>query len=396
VNWSNQASGFEKLARLSEVAGGIPALPGNSWHLLGGAEVAFPSLIADIDAARRTCHMEFYIWNIGGSADLVAEAHLRAAARGVVCRVLVDAVGSRPFLRSELYRRLRSGGVNLRSAMPVNPFRMLFVRFDLRLHRKFAVIDGEVGYAGSMNMADPAYFKRDAHVGQWVDAMVRLQGPAVEGLAITFLEDWELETGEGAEQLVDTGDAHAIAPKGPAIVQVVPSGPLVREESIEAVLLTAIYAARNDLVLTTPYFVPDEVLLMALTSAALRGVDVTLVIPARVDSKLARLASQPFKGDLLEAGVRIVQFEPGFLHTKSVTVDGELSLFGSLNLDPRSLILNFEITLSIYDEAFTKALRALQQSYIDQSTPIDRAAWRARPRLQKFVENAARLLSPLL
>ena len=128
-------------------------------------------------------------------------------------------------------------------------------------------------------------------------------------------------------------------------MQVVPSGPVVREESIQAVLLGAIYAARRELVMTTPYFVPDESLVMALMSAALRGVEVTLVVPARVDSRLARLASQPHKGELLEAGVRIAEFQGGLLHTKSVTVDGELSLFGSLNLDPRSLILNFEITL---------------------------------------------------
>ena len=238
---------------------------------------------------------------------------------------------------------------------------MLFVRFDLRLHRKIVVIDGEVAYTGSLNLVDPRYFKQGAHVGQWVDAMVRLRGPAVEALAITFLEDWELETGEGVDRLRETGDVHPLASRGRAVVQVVPSGPVVREESIQAVLLGAIYAARRELVMTTPYFVPDESLVMALITAALRGVEVTLVLPARVDSRLARLASQPHKGELLEAGVRIAEFQGGLMHTKSVTVDGELSLFGSLNLDPRSLILNFEITLSVYDRAFTASLRALQQ-----------------------------------
>ena len=396
VDWSIVGTECEPQARLSEVAGGIPALAGNELHLLDDAEAVFDALLADIAAARRTVHMEFYIWYVGGRADEVAEALLRARARGVTCRVLVDAVGSHEFLRSGLARRLREAGVAVRAALPVSPLRMLFVRFDLRLHRKIVVIDGEVAYTGSLNLVDPRYFKQGAHVGQWVDAMVRLRGPAVEALAITFLEDWELETGEGVDRLRETGDVHPLASRGQAVVQVVPSGPVVREESIQAVLLGAIYAARRELVMTTPYFVPDESLVMALVTAALRGVDVTIVLPARVDSRLARLASQPHKGELLEAGVRIAEFQGGLMHTKSVTVDGELSLFGSLNLDPRSLILNFEITLSVYDRAFTASLRALQRSYVERSTPMDLVGWRERSFARRFAENAARLLSPLL
>jgi cardiolipin synthase len=396
VDWKSVGVECEPLARLTESAGGIPALSGNAWLLLDHAEAVFRSLIADIDAARRTCHMEFYIWGLGGMADEVVEALLRASARGVICRVLVDAVGGHAFFRSDRVGRLRQGGVKVQAAMPVNLFRMLFVRFDLRLHRKIVVIDGETAYTGSLNLVDPRFFKREAEVGQWVDAMVRIQGPAVEALAITFLEDWELETGEGIERLRETGDAHPRAASGTALVQVIPSGPLLGPESIQAVLLMTIYAARRELVLTTPYFVPDETLVTALTSAALRGVEVTLVVPARVDSKLTHLASQPFKGDLLEAGVHIALFEGGLLHTKSVTVDGELSLFGSLNLDPRSLMLNFEITLAVYDRPFTAGLRVLQQSYIERSTWMDLATWQARPFLRSFAENAARLLSPLL
>jgi cardiolipin synthase len=396
VDWSAVGAECEPLARLAEAAGGITALPGNACRLFDDAETVFRALIADIDAARRTCHLEFYIWSVGGTADEVAEALLRAAARGVICRVLVDAIGSHAFLRSELIERLRRRGVAVKAAMPVSLLGMLFVRSDLRLHRKIVVIDGEVAYTGSQNLVDPRYFKQGAHVGQWVDSMARVQGPAVEALALTFLKDWELDTGEGLERLAGTGDAHPLPPVGSAVVQVLPSGPDVREESIQAVLLMAIYSARRELVLTTPYFVPDEPLVTALMSAAVRGVEVTVVLPARVDSLLVRLASQPHKGDLLEAGVRIAEFEAGLLHTKSVTVDGELSLFGSLNLDPRSLVLNFEITLCVYDRAFTAELRGLQQSYIERSQPMDLAAWRARPAPRRFTENAARLLSPLL
>jgi cardiolipin synthase len=396
VDWSVECGPAEPLARLAEVAGGIPAQPGNELRLLHDAEAAFDALVADIDAAERTCHLEFYIWFAGGRADGVADALLRARARGVTCRVLVDAVGSHVFLRSGLISRLRDAGVEVQAALPVNPLRMLFVRFDLRLHRKIVVIDGETAYTGSMNLADPHCFKPEARVGQWVDAMVRVRGPAVEALAIIFLEDWELETGAGVERLADSADARPQPARGSAIAQLVPSGPVLSEESIQSVLLLAIYSAHREIVLTTPYFVPDEPLVTALTSAALRGVRVTLILPARVDSRLASLASQPHQDDLLEAGATIALFQDGLLHTKSVTVDGELSLFGSLNLDPRSLILNFEATLAVYDRDFTAALRGLQETYLARSRLLDLDERRARPALRRFAEDAARLLSPLL
>jgi cardiolipin synthase len=396
VDWSQLGAECEPLARLTEAAVSIPALQGNDLQLIRHTDEVFHSMIADIDAAKSTCHMEFYIWNLGGLADEVAESLLRAASRGVLCRVLVDTVGSHDFLRSEMVGRLREGGVSVRAALPSGLIRNLFVRFDLRLHRKIVVIDGEVAYTGSLNLVDPRYFKQGAGVGQWVDAMVRVRGPAVEGLAVTFLEDWELETREGIERLSQTGDVHPIPACGDSVVQVVPSGPLLENDAIKQILLMAIYAARRELVMTTPYFVPDESLLTALVTAASRGVDVTIIVPAKVDSRLVRLASQAHKGDLISSGVKVALFDAGLLHTKSITVDGELSLFGSLNLDPRSLYLNFEITLSVYDRKFTAELRDLQQSYIDQSEWMDLDEWQSRSRLQRFAENTARLLGPLL
>jgi cardiolipin synthase len=161
-------------------------------------------------------------------------------------------------------------------------------------------------------------------------------------------------------------------------------------------LLAAIYAARRELVLTTPYFVPEESMLLALGSAARRGVEVTLVVPARNDSKLVDLASRAFQGDLAEAGVRIMLFDAGLLHTKSITIDGEVSLFGSVNLDPRSMVLNFELTLAVYDREFTQYLRDLQEQYIEKSRRLDLDAWRARSWGRRLAENTARLVGPLL
>jgi len=396
VDWLPLGDECRSLSNLCAAAVGIPAMPDNDLKLLRNADVTFRSIVADIDAAQRSCHFEFYIWHPGGMADLVVEALIRAAARGVACRVLVDAVGSHEFLRSQLVRDLRSGGVAVRGALPVGLTRMLFYRLDLRIHRKIVVIDGQIGYTGSMNLVDPAFFKQGAGVGQWIDAMVRLRGPAVEALAVTFLEDWELEAAEGLERVRAHGGAHAVAPAGSAVVQVAPSGPTTDRMPIQAIILSAIYSAHTEVVLTTPYFVPDEIMVIALASAAARGVQVTIVIPKRVDSRLVRLASEAHKGDLLKAGVRIVLFEGGLLHTKSVTIDGRMCLFGSLNLDPRSLQLNFEITLAIYDVGFTSALRELQADYISQSTMVDLARWQNRSVAVRFVDNAARLLSPLL
>jgi cardiolipin synthase len=396
VDWSTTGRYCEPLGRMVEAAGGIPTLPGNRLQLLDTWQEVFDALIADIDAATRTAHLVFYIWNEGGRADDVVDALLRAAGRGVRCRVLVDDVGSRAFLRSRTAKRMRDGGVELVSALRAGLVRNLFVRFDLRMHRKIVVIDGRVAYTGSLNMVDPRFFKKDAGVGEWVDAMVRIEGPVVEALAITFLEDWALESSETVEQLAETGDVHPLTPKGTSAAQAIPSGPAVHFNLIEPVLISTIYAARRELILTTPYFVPDEALLVALGSAALRGVEVTLIVPAKVDSRLVRWASGAFKGDLLAAGVKVMLFDGGLLHTKSVSVDGELSLFGSLNLDPRSLHLNFEITLAVYDTEFTGRLRTLQQSYIDQSELMDLEAWRSRSAAVRFTENTARLLGPLL
>jgi len=395
VNWTQHGESSESLAQLAANAAGLPALPGNTLELIGDWESSLRRLITDIDTARSTCHMEFYIWHPGGLADEVADALVRASQRGVVCRVLVDAIGSKLFLSGPVARKLEEAGVQVESALPGGIFHTLVLRFDLRMHRKIVVIDGEVAYTGSLNLVDPRFFKQDSNVGQWVDAMVRLQGPAVEPMAITFLLDWELERNESIDALRETADARRLHELGDSIVQVVPTGPTIEGDAIQILLMT-IYAARRELIVTTPYFVPDEAVLTALISAARRGVATTLIVPARVDSLLVRLAGQAHIGQLLDAGVKVMLFDGGLLHTKSVTVDGELCLFGSLNLDPRSIYLNFEITLAVYDRHFTNELRALQQSYLEKSSAMKLSDWTNRSRPQQFADNVARLMSPLL
>jgi len=396
VNWNALEADYRPLAEMCERTIGVPALAGNHIELLDDWKHVFRRLLADIESATSTIHLEFYIWSDGGEVDRVADALLDAQRRGVTCRVLVDALGSHRFLRGKACQRLRTGGVHIVAALPGGLLRLPFVRFDLRLHRKIVVIDGRIGYTGSLNLVDPRYFKRDAGVGEWVDAMVRVEGPAVEAMQIIFLADWYVESHAKLDNLLQTCDAQPQRSRGDVETQVMPSGPDLPANAIEQVLLTAIYSARRELLITTPYFVPSEPLTLALVAAARRGVKVVLVLPRRVDSRLVRYASSAFKGELLEAGVNIALFNDGLLHTKSVTVDRTHSLFGSVNLDPRSFRLNFEILLAMYDSKFTAQLADLQQRYIDRSELMDLERYHRRPRYAKVLENFARLLGPLL
>ena len=384
----------EPIRRQAESVLGFPALRGNELELFDDAERVFEALIDDIDDARSHCHLCFYVFQQKGGTAPVVDALARAARRGLRCRVLADAIGSEAFLSSNLAERLREAGVELVSALPTGPLRALFVRRDLRNHRKIVVIDDCVAYTGSLNLVDPHFFKRDAGVGEWVDAVVRVTGPTAAALGGVFALDWSVETGEACEW--PQASEATRERTGASIVQVVPSGPDLRPQAIHQLLLTAIYSARRELVMTTPYFVPDEAILTALLSAAMRGVVVQLIVPARNDSRLVSLASAAHFDDLLSAGVRIALFEGGLLHSKSLTIDGETSIFGSVNLDMRSLWLNFEISLFIYDADFTSRLSALQRSYLASSRPLELEAWRERSATRRLTENAVRLLAPLL
>jgi len=384
----------QALARLGETLLEAPLLSGNRLELLPGAERGFQALLADLDRATATCDIESYIWSPGGWPDDVAEALLRAARRGVACRVLLDAVGSKDFLASSWPRRLAEGGVRVQAALLTGALRALVARPDLRLHRKIVVIDGNVAYAGSLNMADPRLFKKHVGVGEWVDALARIEGPAVDGLNMVFLRDWAIE----ADVPPDQFRARPIpaVPAGEAAVQILPSGPYQRVRAIEQVVLGAIYAAEREVVLTTPYFVPTESLQTALMTAAARGAAVTLIVPTRVDSRLAALASRAYLADLRAGGAHVALYRDGLLHTKSITVDGRFSLFGSLNLDPRSLHLDFEVTLAVYDAGFTAALRALQEEYLGRSQLPDVETLRPRSAWGRLGEDVARLLGPVL
>ena len=389
---SRLSSGGESVSRLAQTAVGLPLMSGHRLQLLADSESIMRAMIADIDAALSSVHMEFYIWSAGGFVDDLIAALVRAARRGVACSTLMDSLGSRPFFKSEDFHRLREAGVNVVEMLPVNPLRALFVRFDLRDHRKIAVIDRRIAYLGSMNIADPRFFKQDAGVGEWVDAMVRIEGPAAWVLEAVSLSLTSLQTGSPFAP----PPPPSLAPVGTSHVQVFPSGPQASTQPIDTLLLAAIYAARHEIVLTTPYFVPGEALLTALRTAALRGVQVVLIVPEKIDSRLVRYASEAYNEDMLAVGIRILQFRDGLLHTKSMVVDEEITIFGTVNLDLRSFELNFEVSLIAYDREFSAATRALQRAYEARSRPLELEQWRARPHARRLLENAVQTMSPLL
>lgn len=384
------------LFQLIESRQGVPGVKGNQIQLLTTCEDSLKQIVKDIDNAKYNIDMVFYIWKPGGDVDHVTNALLAAAKRGVKCRIMVDSAGSWHFFRHDYPKMMRDAGIEFVEALPVNILRFALRRMDLRQHRKIVVIDNYISYTGSMNMVDPRYFKQDSGVGEWVDILVRMEGPVTALFGIIYAFDWEMERGErrlppppdDIEMPFEKDSGHT--------VNIVASGPGFPEELIQQSLMTAIFAAQERLTFTTPYFVPSDDLMHAICTAAMRGVRVAIVMPRLNDSFLVRWASRAFYTELLEAGVEIYLFEDGLLHTKSVLVDDQLSMVGSVNLDMRSLWLNFEITAVIDDESFAGDLNIVQNDYISRSVRLDYTEWEKRPLTNRILERLCYFFSPLL
>ncbi|MFO0860710.1 MAG: cardiolipin synthase [Phycisphaerales bacterium] len=395
LEWNADEECYAVLAKLGTALGGMPPLKGNSLDLMDDANLVLDRLKQDIDNARHHCHLLYYIWMPEGRGKEIGEALIAAAKRGVQCRVLVDWVGAKNFVSCDECCRMREAGVQVVGALPAGFFRMLFARLDLRNHRKISVIDGTVAYCGSQNLTDKTFRnKRRRKVGPWIDTTVRITGPAVQALQTVFLRDWAAET---EEQLKD---AEAFYPSpvktGTSIVHVVPSGPGPQPDAIRQALLAAIFTAREEIVMVTPYFVPDESMKAALINAGLRGVAVTLILPDTLDARLVEAASRAQFESLLDAGIRIALHPEGLLHAKTATIDRKLGMVGSANLDMRSFWLNFEVTLFVYDGEFTDELRRQQRRYLRESIEVDRQQWKRRPFAVRLVDNLAQLAGPLL
>jgi cardiolipin synthase len=375
---------------------GISGVKNNKIKLLSDTHHTMKMLIRDISLARKNIEIVFYIWKPGGIADDVAIALIQSAKRGIKCRLMLDSAGSIAFFRSPWVKIMRKAGIQVVESLKFNLLRVFLRRLDVRQHRKIILIDNYIAYLGSMNLADPLLFKKSSGIGQWVDLMARIEGPIASMIGIIYSCDWEIETGDKILPPLPEKTLHNNQSDTAAAMQVIASGPGFPKNMIHQALLTAIYSARKELIITTPYLVPSEDLLYAICAAAQRGVNVSIIIPLYHDSILVKWSSRVFFAELLEAGVKIYRFKKGLLHSKSILVDQQLSLIGTVNLDMRSLWLNFEITLVIDDQCFGKKLLGIQQDYITNSILLDKKVWSMRAYWTRVVEKIFYFLSPLL
>lgn len=373
---------------------GFRSVGGNAAQLLTDSKAAIDAMVADVDLAADHVHVCFYIWLDDENGLKLVDALVRACSRGVQCRVIADGLGSRRLINSSHWRRMTDAGVKGVAALRIgNPFlRILNGRIDIRNHRKIVVIDNRITYCGSQNCADPE-FRIKARFAPWVDTMMRFEGPVARQNQYLFASQWMAS--------VDEDLTHYLrAPLAPAscgiAAQVTGTGPTVSFLAMPDVFASVIFGARRELMVTTPYYVPNEALQSALCACARRGVSVTMIFPARNDSRIVAAASRSYYQQLLEAGVRIFEYKGGLLHAKTMTMDGEATLIGSANLDRRSFELNYENNILFSDPEMTVQLRKRQETYLERSREVILTEVRDWSMPRRLLNNTVAMLSPLL
>ena len=379
----------------------LPAVGGNSATLLGDYTASIDAMAAEIDTATTFVHVEFFIVAWDDTTRGFFSAMERAVARGVTVRLLADHLPSAKIPGSkETFAELDRIGVKWSWMLPVMPFKGKYQRPDLRNHRKLVVVDGRVGFMGSQNLIartydSPKNIKRGL---QWQELMTRLTGPVVASVNAVFLSDWLIETGEllletehvPADDLSRTTSADAL------VCQVVPSGPAYATENNLRMFLSLIYGATEKVIITSPYFVPDEAMVYAITTACQRGLEVQLFVSEIGDQGLVYHAQRSYYGDLLEAGVRIFLYPaPYILHAKHLSVDDDIAFIVSSNMDIRSFSLNAESSLLVRGESFVAGMREIEQGYRDAGRELTLEEWRREPAKATFFDGLARLTSAL-
>lgn len=390
------------LVQLALRAAAAPLRRSNRVDLVSAGASAWDSLAGDIRRAEHSIHLEFYIWRDDATGRKMIDLLVERARAGVQVRVLYDHIGSLTTPARHFAPLVAAGGrVECFAALRAPWLRRS--RANFRNHRKIVALDWQVGYVGGLNVADE-YLGTGARVSLWEDLFARMEGDAVLGLQGIFLEDWYEATGETIEIPKEARPArrHSDPPaytlqasSGP-LVQIIPSGPDVKVASAIASQFTAAIAcSQRRCWLATPYFIPDEPLKLTLRTAALRGVDVRILLPQQGDVRLVALASRTYHESLLEAGCRIFEY-PEMLHSKYLVVDGSLAAIGSANMDVRSFYLNYEVTAMFYDDKVNAQLAKLFESDLEHCQELSCEQLRQRKPLQRISESFARVLSPLL
>ncbi len=383
-----------RAVHLNRTLGAMPLLPGNAARLLPDYHGTIAAMAEAVDDAQSFVHVEFYITAWDDVTDPLFQALVRAADRGVEVRLLFDHLGSRgiPGYR-QLKERLDRTRIAWQPMLPIKPLKGQWRRPDLRNHRKLLVVDNVVGFTGSLNLTEPGYNKPKNHkLGrEWVELMVRLEGPIVVTLNALFAADWYKETGE---RPATTGHTNPVAEGLPC--QLVPSGPGYVAENNLRLFNTLVYGASRRISITSPYFVPDESLLYAVTTAAQRGVDIELFVSKVPDQFMVGHAQASYYQALLEAGVVIYQYPaPYILHAKHFTIDDEVAVIGSSNMDMRSFALNYEVSLMMLGEDAVARMREVEDAYRAISPRLTLDEWKQRPARTKYVDNVMRLTAAL-
>ena len=384
----------EALFRVGKSISGFDPVGGNQATLMADSNAAIDTMVADIDAATDHVHLLFYIWMPDNNGAKMAQALKRAVKRGVTCRAMVDDVGSQLLIQSDLWTDMQMAGIKLCRVLQVgNPLRRIFSgRIDLRNHRKILVIDNRVTYCGSQNCADPEFLTK-AKYAPWVDAVMRFTGPVVRQNQHLFASDWMAYNNEDIREIL----LQPLAPPEPGFpAQVIASGPTARYSAVPETFETVIYSAQRELFITTPYYVPVESLQAAICAAANRGVDTSIIFPARNDDFAVGATSKSYYEDLLDAGVKIYEYQKGILHAKTMTVDGEVTLIGSANMDRRSFDLNYENNILLCDEGVTTAMRQRQQEYLADCAEVTAAQVAGWSWTERLWNNALAIVGPVL
>lgn len=386
---------FTSLVWLNRNLGALPLSGDNTAELFPDYEDSLAAMAAAIRTAQRYVHVEFYILQTDRTTDDFFRALEEVAARGVTVRVLLDHWANRgkPYYRQTL-ARLDAMGAEWHLLLPVQPLKGKYQRPDLRNHRKLLVVDDRIGFTGSQNVTDSTYnlrknIKRGLH---WVDLMVRVEGPVVASINAVFLSDWFSET----DEVID--DIHLVPATGTGDLdcQIVPSGPGFEFQNNLKLFMGLLFAAQERVIIVSPYFVPEEGLLLAIQTTCQRGVEVELFVSEEGDQAMVFHAQRSYYEALLRAGVKIWMYEkPFILHSKSMTVDDEIAVIGSSNMDMRSFGLNMEISMLVRGEEFVAQMRAVEDRYRASSRALTLEEWEQQPLRSTVLDNLARLTSAL-
>lgn len=386
---SDLADSLPQLAELSGKLGINAITSNNSVEAFLRAPETYESILRAIDEARHHIHLEYYIFRPDATGRMLLERLAAKARQGVEVRLLLDGIGSW-MTRHRFLRPLMEAGGQVATFLPAIPWRRTW-HLNCRNHRKLVVVDARVAFTGSQNIGDE-YRGLLRPLGPWKDTHLRIEGPAVRQIQEVFIEDWFFAA---EENLADEVYLSSQAAAGSSLVQVIPTGPDQAHPILAHVLFAALALARKSIRISTPYFVPGPGLIAALQHAALRGIDVEILIPSRTDSKIVLWAGRSYYPELARAGVRIHEFRHGMLHSKVVSIDDTWTLIGSANMDVRSFLLNFEVTALVFDAQISRQLKADFAADVARSKHI--VPGNREPRLlTAILEGAARLLSPLL